>query len=526
MAIPTPSFFKIRLKIIIVGFFVLFFFIGLLKNLFAGWPGECSYSVATPLDPGTNDYRGLGRCTSDPVAGTFDVEVITYAKEWRFDKEYQLIWYYWENGKWTVKYSWTTQCDEMGFTPDYSSYYDLPVDGCPDCDAEEAQLTVDCGGDEGVEWEWTDEVNCVGECIPCREPLEEGQETMDQAAQRCIQLDKNVSYYDIEKCKGVCDGCTEEQYISEKEKCGVLPFVFNEVTCKSDCDFSCPDGLAMAQALCGPGATVISYETKVTIENGCEVPESSVTCDEGVTVLYPRYPTDEGVPSPNDPESPPSPDDPESPPSPDDPEDPQPTEPAPDPDDPTDNNEWNETIANNQKVQIKQNDEIIANQNEQSTLLNWIGENQKITASNTDAIAKALQDGSVKAELGEKALNELGEIEDGIRDVEGVLDNISNGEYVSPGEEEAYTSEEHDFSTRTTDFLNQMKSTGLFAIPNQLASAIPSGGSSVLVIHSGETFGGDHSIDYNDISEGLDILKYILHIAFATIAIRIITLKR
>ena len=71
-----------------------------------------------------------------------------------------------------------------------------------------------------------------------------------------------------------------------------------------------------------------------------------------------------------------------------------------------------------------------------------------------------------------------------------------------------------------------MKTTGLFSIANQLSTSIPGGGSPVFTIHTGDTFGGDHQIDFSNFSFALNMLKYLFQISGMVIAIRIVTLKR
>ena len=46
MAAPIPSFFKIRLVLIIIGFLVMFFVIGVVRSVFAyTYPGKCGAEI-------------------------------------------------------------------------------------------------------------------------------------------------------------------------------------------------------------------------------------------------------------------------------------------------------------------------------------------------------------------------------------------------------------------------------------------------------------------------------------------------
>lgn len=359
---------------------------------------------------------------------------------------------------------------------------------CTECETEYQAKIQECGGEQNV-INWSEET-CSGECAPCTANLSEGQETYSEAAARCTALDKSVSYFDEEICRGICDTCTEEQYLEVKNSCGQLAYNFSEVTCDGDCDFECDQEWAKAQAqsYCPSGTEVVGYSCESTPENGHVVPQGSVTCLAPNVTIYPKE-SDPGAEKPDDPETPPS------------------TAPAADPTDPSDSNQWNAAIKQNQDSQIQQNDSQLAKLNEQNKLLEWIGENAKRTTDNTKALTEAVQDG-------------LGEIDD-------ELEGIKEGAFTPPGEEDPYApEEEYDFATRTSQFLNNMKSTGLFSIPNTLSQSIPGGGTSTLTISTGETFGGDHTIDFNWLSSGLTILKYLFQIAGMALAIRIVTLKR
>ena len=117
-------------------------------------------------------------------------------------------------------------------------------------------------------------------------------------------------------------------------------------------------------------------------------------------------------------------------------------------------------------------------------------------------------------------------IDAGIGNVTEELRKINEGSYVTPADKEPYVAPEHDFNLRTTQFLETVKTSPIFAIPNQLSTSIPGGGSPILSINTGSTYGGEVQIDFSELSNALLVLRALFQIMGITIAIRIITLKR
>ena len=117
------------------------------------------------------------------------------------------------------------------------------------------------------------------------------------------------------------------------------------------------------------------------------------------------------------------------------------------------------------------------------------------------------------------------------------ISNISNGTYTSPGDSTAYTSETvysydstgstvgTEFGERFSSFVDEMKATSFFSIPDQLVSGIPSGGSPIYTIDGGETY-GHQQIDFSGWGSGLAVMRSVMYILFSFISFRIVTLKR
>ena len=137
----------------------------------------------------------------------------------------------------------------------------------------------------------------------------------------------------------------------------------------------------------------------------------------------------------------------------------------------------------------------------------------------TDGYVPGVPDGSGAVPVGDPE----GEL-DGAEDGSGTGDADGNGLADGTGNKPTYETPEHNFSDRTQQFVDEMKTTGLFAIPAEITD-IPSGGSSALSISGGDTF-GEHTIDFADYGQALLILKSIYLILCSFIAFRIIALKR
>lgn len=157
-------------------------------------------------------------------------------------------------------------------------------------------------------------------------------------------------------------------------------------------------------------------------------------------------------------------------------------------------------------------------------------QNLQSGAENLDKIVDQLNDlnanGEIIANNTAKIEDSLDKIADELKKNEITSKTEDTGKFTAPSEQEKYESEEYSFGERTTEFLNQMKSTGVFSLPSKIAQSFPSGGSSIYTVNMGQTFGGTHTLDLNYLANSLYALKTILLLGFSFIGIRIITLKR
>ncbi|MGL1932717.1 MAG: hypothetical protein OCC45_13310 [Desulfotalea sp.] len=171
-----------------------------------------------------------------------------------------------------------------------------------------------------------------------------------------------------------------------------------------------------------------------------------------------------------------------------------------------------ETIATN-------TGEIVDGIGNLQTGIDGLGE--KVATGVVDGIADGIKDG---LEDGLKGLsNDVKDVEQAIDDIK---DGLSEGEYTPEASPEAITVEgELDFGIRTSQFLSDMKKTSIFSTVSGLGN-LSGSGSSKFTISSGDTFGGDHTIDFAALNEGLNALKYIFHLMGMIVALRIVTLKR
>jgi hypothetical protein len=241
MSIPTPSFFKIRLFLIISIIILFCFFVGFMKSAFAvdiAWkPTKAGCVSKDGYSSGYYDVEAVGSgpeiyITQTNYSGlnawnpykTLQLCVYAvYAKQDFGDGTCQ--WYKLRSNQFLASVN----------TPAFDGIPDLERGLCgPPCEIERAQVIDLCGGDDYVDWSnWSDETCSGGKCVPpCDQP---GQETQNQAIGRCVVAGKSLVYYDAENCRGVC-GCSEDVYREEKAKCSPFTLInFNEVTCKGDC---------------------------------------------------------------------------------------------------------------------------------------------------------------------------------------------------------------------------------------------------------------------------------------------------
>lgn len=512
MAIPTPSFAKIRLVILFIAFVVFCFVIGMVKNSFADYPGECTKTLYTITDTGSAKSWMYGGWQETYTAPTFITRT-----GWNYvdaTRPYEIIalshYYYTGNGWARVwgPYSGMFADGSRGpgeiYTGNIQDKLDTLVCGDP-CETQKNSLKAACGGDENVDWSnWSDETCSGGECK--KKCDGQGEETVQEAMARCAALEKAYSHYDYTICRGIC-GCSESQYNQGKESCGVYGIRdFNEITCQPICN-GCEDKWNEAQALCG-NKFVESWE--------CDNATGKIINLKCMNEPPKAVPGEDGTPAAPDPT--PAPDD----------KDPEPDTPD-NPDDPSDA-KLAAIHSELQKIVLQNNDR--KNQlNEATNSLNWIGENNRRIVDNTKIIGDSINgmgddiSSGIKDGLGglQDSIDGVG---DDIDELTTTLNDISSGDYSSPGEEDPYTAEAYDFSERTSEFLDQMKTTGIFSLPGMLSDSIPGGGSPTLTIDTGETFGGIHTVDFSNFSTALTILRYLFQIAGMVLAIRIVTLKR
>ena len=83
-----------------------------------------------------------------------------------------------------------------------------------------------------------------------------------------------------------------------------------------------------------------------------------------------------------------------------------------------------------------------------------------------------------------------------------------------------------DIPTRFTTFLQNVKSSGLFSFSTAFFNSLPGGGSPLLTIDGGQTF-GSHTFDFSQsLGSGLAILKSVLLALFGFLSVRAVIMKR
>ncbi len=91
--------------------------------------------------------------------------------------------------------------------------------------------------------------------------------------------------------------------------------------------------------------------------------------------------------------------------------------------------------------------------------------------------------------------------------------------------EEPYNPGEFDIPARFTQFLNNVKSSGLFSFSNDFFNSLPGGGSPIFEVEGGRY--GHHTIDLSEtMSGGLAVLKTVLLLCFGFLSIRAVIMKR
>ena len=106
-------------------------------------------------------------------------------------------------------------------------------------------------------------------------------------------------------------------------------------------------------------------------------------------------------------------------------------------------------------------------------------------------------------------------------DAEDTFDPITSSAFDPP-----YNPGEFDIPARFTSFLQNVKSSGLFSFSTSFFNSLPGGGSPLLTVNGGQTF-GTHTYDFSQaFSSGLPILKSILLALFGFLSVRAVIMKR
>ncbi|BCS53912.1 hypothetical protein GSbR_29080 [Geobacter sp. SVR] len=83
----------------------------------------------------------------------------------------------------------------------------------------------------------------------------------------------------------------------------------------------------------------------------------------------------------------------------------------------------------------------------------------------------------------------------------------------------------YDFGARLNTFITSMKVSPLFSLPSRMIGTIPGGGTSVMVVNCGRF--GQFSYDFSSsFGSGLNVLKFLVMLAFTAAAVRIVTLGK
>ena len=399
------------------------------------------------------------------------------------------------------------------------------------CQQQRDNLISSCGGDNNVDWDTWDESDCTGKCKPC----DYGEYLRDRA--KCISPALHI--WDESTCTGYCEGignCTDEDMQNAMQACGARGIAYMNSTdpdCPYQCNDDCQDTFSKAKIACGWYGVIFDWNTCEYSCEKCHIEESNCQqqcADQGgmahidcattargtvVSTCVCRNSIEPADPGESLGDTPDAPDNLE--PDPKGPEDP-------------DNPNGAELVAVDNNIRNLVNQGNIHKDQLHGILNNtrWMGNNNRIIADNTKKTVDAVSGLNNNLQGISGAINNLASGLEGLdlgdASIEE-LDEITEGTFTPPSHPDPYTSPEHDFSQRTSDFLDNMKTTGIFSLPDQLSSSIPSGGSSVMTIEGGETY-GVHAIDFADYSSAIVILRSLFNLAGMIIAIRIVTIKR
>ena len=254
MQAPIPSFFKIRILLCIVAVFCLFFFVGMLKQVFAVYPGDCAIVL---VQNGANEpYHGdfaflLSVFVVDGSDGSLSPSVYRYGAD--IDAWYLLLKSHYFEGD-----AWHSSGDSLqrwfdSITPN-GAVLSLP-EGCPvPCEVEQEILSNECGGPDSY---FIDLQTCDGYCNPDNDCEDE----FNALCEECGGCDQVADFRDND-CFGYCVDCASAMYAKTEECFGYENVInWDNETCTGDCKSPCEDERIEAAEQCGDGNFSVDNDT-------------------------------------------------------------------------------------------------------------------------------------------------------------------------------------------------------------------------------------------------------------------------
>ncbi len=496
MAAPIPSFFKIRLVVLIVGFFLLFFFIGLLRFIYAF---DCPVFVGTRTSPVSKNTTAYDAYYT--ISSTSSDYSVSYSSGYTITGDWVIIdgyWYSYNGSSWYRSQS-VTRGGFSGRTIIRINGVDWLIDQLPLYSS--TNLPTDCSG----------VVQPPPNCDDSQKICECG--SVSDASGLA------VVYFDPFKGADTCsDGGSHawhrdpDQDLSASSGLSINVIGEPRCFCPGDSDGFPSEVLASPGNLAPlpPGA---SGPEEQPVDP--EVPEPSAAC---AAACLPRgYLYSDGkcicVDSPSAPVVPG----------------------LTDPDDSV-GNAGGDAVADSDNLrQLVDQNTVLSNQladlatigNNQIGALNDIAAGVGAFGSQiSDSLSSGLSDGlsDVSSSIGDLATNIDG-VRTSVDAMHATMQDAFDGQFTAPEDPQPYdVGQEFDFVSRTNDFIDQMKSTGLFSLPGQITQNIPTGGDSVMTIEAGQY--GTHDFNFADWGNALVVLRTVCLIVFSWIGIRIVTLKR